>query len=64
MIEFLFFVGALSVAGLSMYGIVNSVFYLWETRERRDLKKEFIACCKKKDAGGDERWQGRLMPMN
>ena len=23
MIEFLFFVGALSVAGLSMYGIVN-----------------------------------------
>ena len=59
MIEFLFFVGALSVAGLSMYGIVNSVFYLWETRERRDLKKEFIACCKKgmqeamKDGKGD-----------
>ena len=42
-----------------MYGIVNSVFYLWETRERRDLKKEFIACCKKrmqeamKDGKGD-----------
>ena len=59
MIEFLFFVGALSVAGLSMYGIVNNVFYLWETRERRDLKKEFIACCKKrmqeamKDGKGD-----------
>ena len=34
MIEFLFFVGALSVAGLSMYGIVNSVFYLWGNQRK------------------------------
>ena len=48
MYEFLLLAGALVVAGLSMYGIVINVHYLWITREKTDVKKEMITDLKKR----------------
>ena len=46
--EFLILAGALAVAGLSMYGIVINVHYLWITREKTDVKKEMITDLEKR----------------
>ena len=48
MAEFLIWLGAVSVAALSLLGLVDSFCYLWETRERPDEREAVIAYCEKK----------------
>ena len=48
MAEFLIWLGAVSVAALSLLGLVDSFCYLWETRERTDESEAVIAYCEKK----------------
>ena len=46
--ELLIWLGAVSVAALSLLGLVDSFFYLWKTRKRPDESEAVIAYCEKK----------------
>ena len=46
--ELLIWFGAVFVAALSLWGLVNSFCYLWKTRERPDESEAVIAYCEKK----------------
>ena len=48
MAELLIWLGAVSVAALSLLGLVDSFCYLWETRKRPDESEAVIAYCEKK----------------
>lgn len=48
MAELLIWLGAVSVAALSLLGLVDSFCYLRETRKRPDESEAVIAYCEKK----------------